>query len=119
MKGSLDNHLSKLYVYPSRNAFVLSGETDMRACCKSMRERLRRLLPTVEYHAVWLRIDNGVLLFVAGPSILERILSSMFQESEHLYSGTGRQVIRDFVHLALETQYVPVVGLRRYGASRS
>lgn len=118
MKESLEGHLSRLYEYPSRNAYVLSGETDMRACCKSMRGRLKRLLPSVNYHVVWIRIENGVLLFVAGPSVLERILSSKFDESEHLYSGTGRQVIRDFVHLALETQYVPV-GQRRYGASRS
>jgi hypothetical protein len=117
MRKPLENHLSKLYEYPSRNAYVLSSDTDMRACCKSMRERLQRLLPSVDYHAVWLRKEDGVLLVVAGPSGLSRILADMFKESERLYSGTGRQVIREFVGEALATRCVSV-GKRRFGASR-
>ncbi|CAI8715294.1 GGDEF_2 domain-containing protein [Pseudomonas serbica] len=117
MKGSLDNHLSKLYVYPSRSAYMLSSDIDMRACCKSMRERLKRLLPTVDHHTVWVRVEGGVLLIVAGPHIITRVLLDMFAGSKHLYSGSGRKIIRELVQDALATGYVPV-GQRSYGASR-
>lgn len=117
MKASLQEHLSRLDVHQTRNAYMLHGDVDPRACCKSLRERLKRLLPTVDHHAVWLRVGGGVLLLVAGPHIITRVLSDVFVESKHLYSGSGRKVIRELVQDALAAGYEPV-GQRSYGASR-
>lgn len=117
MKASLEKHLSKLDEYQARNAYMLCGDVDPRACCKSLRERLKRLLPTIDHHSVWLRVEGGVLLLVAGPHIITRVLSDVFVGSEHLYSGSGRKIIRELVQDALAAEYVPV-GKRSYGASR-
>ncbi|WP_454865575.1 hypothetical protein [Pseudomonas umsongensis] len=118
MKSSLEKHLSKLDEYQTRNAYMLHGpDVDPRACCKRLRERLKRLLPTVDHHAVWVRVEGGVLVLVAGPHIITRVLFDVFGESEHLYSGSGRKIIRELVRSALVAGYVPV-GQRSYGASR-
>lgn len=123
MKASLEEHLSKLDAHQIRNAYMLHGDIDMRACCKSLRERLKRLLPTVDHHVVWLRVESGVLLFVAGPYIIARVLSDFcqsyagFSEFNKLYDGQGRKVIRELVLDALAAGYDPV-GRRRFGASR-
>jgi hypothetical protein len=42
MKVSLEKHLSRLDEYQARNAYMLCGDVDPRACCKSLRERLKR-----------------------------------------------------------------------------
>ena len=123
MKDSLEAHLSKLNEFQTRNAYMLHGDIDMRACCKSLRERLKRLLPTVGHHVVWLRVEGGVLLFVAGPYIITRVLSDFcqsyagFTEFNKLYDGQGRKVIRVLVQQALDTGYVQ--SGRSFGASRS
>ncbi|MDD2098828.1 hypothetical protein [Pseudomonas putida] len=117
MKVSLEKHLSRLDEYQARNAYMLCGDVDPRACCKSLRERLKRLLPAVDHHAVWVRVEGGVLLLVAGPHIIARVLSDVFVESKHLYSGSGRKIIRELVRDALAAGYVPI-GQRSYGASK-
>jgi hypothetical protein len=123
MNTSLKEHLSKLDKHQTRNAYMLHGDIDMRACCKSLRERLKRLLPTVDHHVVWLRVEGGVLLFVAGPYIIARVLSDFcqsyagFTEYNKLYDGQGRKVIRELVQDALAAGY-ETVGQRSFGASR-
>lgn len=118
MKSSLEKHLSKLDEYQARNTYLLHGpDVDPRACCKSLRERLKRLLPAVDHHTVWVRVEGGVLILVAGPHIITRILDDVFVDSEHLYSGSGRKVIREFVRGVLAAGYVSD-GQRSYGASR-
>lgn len=117
MRGSLEKHLSKLDEYQTRNAYMLCGEVDPRACCKGLRERLRRLLPSVDHHSVWIRVEGGVLLLVAGPHIITRVLSDVFEGSQHLYSGSGRKIIRELVRDTMAVEYVPVG--RSFGASRS
>lgn len=125
MSTSLQEHLSKLNGHKTRNAYMLHGsDIDPRACCKSLRERLKRLLPTVDHHVVWLRVEGGVLLFVAGPYIVVRVLSDFcqsyggFTEFTKLYDGSGRKVIRELVQQALEACYVSS-GNRNFGASRA
>lgn len=118
MKSSLEKYLSKLDEYPTRSAYMLHGNVDPRACCKSLRERLKRLLPNVTHYVVWLRVEGGVLLLVAGPLIVARVLSDYFVEAEHLYSGAGRRVVRELVQRLFDDEYC-VNGHRNYGASRT
>lgn len=125
MNISLEKHLSKLDSHQTRNAYMLHGDINMRACCKSLRERLKRLLPIVDHHVVWLRVEGGVLLLVAGPYIISRLLSDFAHEyncgviadSKLLYSGTGKRIIRQLVKEVLDSGCL-TNGQRSFGASR-
>lgn len=125
MKGSLQQHLEQLDKQHARNVYMLKGDIDMRACCKSLREHIKRLLPDVSHHVVWLRVEGGVLMLVGGPYIITRLLcdfvcdynGGVIANSKKLYSGTGRKTVRQLVQDVLAAGYVPA-GKRSFGASR-
>jgi hypothetical protein len=70
-------------------------------------------------------MESGVLLLVAGPYIISRLLSDFVHEyncgviadSKLLYSGTGKKTIRQLVTEVLEPGRLPD-GQRSFGASR-